>query len=306
MKIGFIYAGQGSQYVGMNQSYYDNYQEAKDLIDTIDPTIKQLCFQGPLEQLSQTRNTQPAMVCGAIIATKLLKKEGIIPTMTCGLSLGEYSALYCSGVFHEKQVMDLVTYRGQVMELAAKDIESKMVAVLGLDRALVEQALSKVTTGICEVANYNCPGQIVIGGQIEAVDQATIFLKELGARRVLPLNTSGPFHTSLLKEASLRLKEKFSTETFGTMDIPVVFNSTAKTLEDQDIALLLEKQVMTSVYFEDSIQTMINEGIDTFIEIGPGKVLSGFIKKINKDIPCYQVEDKESLEQTIAALKGAE
>ena len=308
MKIGFIYAGQGSQVVGMGKSFYDNYQEAKDIFDTIslDIDIKTLCFEGPIEELSKTSNTQPCMVLTAITATKLLKANGITPDYVCGLSLGEYSALQCADVFDVQTAIELVRFRGLAMENAAKGIESKMVAVLGLERDVLLEAVKEASSlGVVQIANYNCPGQLVIGGELKAVEKASELALEKGAKRAIPLNTSGPFHTSLLKKAGDALHDKFSEVTFHDMKVPVIFNSTAKELEaGVSIASMLEKQVQSSVYFEDSIRYMIEQGVDTIVEIGPGKVLSGFVKKISKEINLYQVEDKESLEKTVEGLKG--
>lgn len=307
-KIGFVYAGQGSQVVGMGKSFYDNYQVAKDIFDNIDLDIdvKKLCFEGPIEELSKTSNTQPCMVTVAIIATRLLKENGIIPDYVAGLSLGEYSALNAAGVLTDSDAINLVRFRGQAMERAAAGIESKMFAIIGLDRELLNEAVNEAKDlGFVAIANYNCPGQLVIAGEVDAVTKASELALEKGARRAIPLNTSGPFHTELLAPASKELKEKFTTVTFNEMQIPVVFNSSAKELEPgTSIAKMLEKQVMSSVYFEDSIRYMISKGVDTIIEIGPGKVLSGFIRKIDKSIKTYQVEDQASLEKTLMGLKG--
>ena len=307
-KIGFVYAGQGSQVVGMGKSFYDNYQIAKDVFDNIDLDIdvKKLCFEGPIEELSKTSNMQPCMVTVAIIATRLLKENGIVPDYVAGLSLGEYSALNAAGVLTDNDAIDLVRFRGQAMERAAAGIESKMFAIIGLDRELLNEAVNEAKDlGFVAIANYNCPGQLVIAGEVDAVTKASELALEKGARRAIPLNTSGPFHTELLAPASKELKEKFTTVTFNEMQIPVVFNSSAKELEPgTSIAKMLEKQVMSSVYFEDSIRYMISKGVDTIIEIGPGKVLSGFIRKIDKSIKTYQVEDQASLEKTLMGLKG--
>lgn len=307
-KIGFVYAGQGSQVVGMGKSFYDNYQIAKDVFDNIDLDIdvKKLCFEGPIEELSKTSNTQPCMVSVAIIATKLLKENGVIPDYVAGLSLGEYSALNAAGVLTDNDAIDLVRFRGQAMERAVAGIESKMFAIIGLDRELLSEAVNEAKDlGFVAIANYNCPGQLVVAGEVEAVTRASELALEKGARRAIALNTSGPFHTELLVSASKELKEKFATVTFNEMQIPVVFNSSAKELESNTtIAKMLEKQVMSSVYFEDSIRYMIAKGVDTIIEIGPGKVLSGFIRKIDKSIKTYQVEDQASLEKTLMGLKG--
>ncbi|MCI9629536.1 ACP S-malonyltransferase [Thomasclavelia cocleata] len=307
-KIGFVYAGQGSQVVGMGKSFYDNYQVARDVFDNIDLDIdiKKLCFEGPLEELSKTSNTQPCMVAVAVVATKLLKENGVVPDYVAGLSLGEYSALNASGVLDDQMAINLVRFRGQAMERAAIGIESKMIAIIGLDRELLNEAVDEASNlGVVSIANYNCPGQLVIGGEANAVIKASELALEKGARRAIPLNTSGPFHTRLLVPASLELKEKFASVEFKEMKIPVVFNSSAKELEaDESVAKMLEKQVMSSVYFEDSVRYMIANGVDTIIEIGPGKVLSGFIRKIDKTIKTYQVEDQTSLEKTLAGLKG--
>ncbi|MEY8675586.1 ACP S-malonyltransferase [Thomasclavelia cocleata] len=307
-KIGFVYAGQGSQVVGMGKSFYDNYQVARDVFDNIDLDIdiKKLCFEGPLEELSKTSNTQPCMVAVAVVATKLLKENGVVPDYVAGLSLGEYSALNASGVLDDQMAINLVHFRGQAMERAAIGIESKMIAIIGLDRELLNEAVDEASNlGVVSIANYNCPGQLVIGGEANAVIKASELALEKGARRAIPLNTSGPFHTRLLVPASLELKEKFASVEFKEMKIPVVFNSSAKELEaDESVAKMLEKQVMSSVYFEDSVRYMIANGVDTIIEIGPGKVLSGFIRKIDKTIKTYQVENQTSLEKTLAGLKG--
>lgn len=307
-KIGFVYAGQGSQVVGMGKSFYDNYELAKDIFDNIDLDIdvKKLCFEGPLEELSKTSNTQPCMVAVAVVATKLLKENGINPDYVAGLSLGEYSALNAAGVLSDQDAINLVRFRGQAMERAADGIESKMVAIIGLDRDLLNEAVNEASDlGVVSIANYNCPGQLVIGGKANAVSKASELALEKGARRAIPLNTSGPFHTELLASASDELKEKFKDVQFNEMQVPVIFNSSAKELEaDTSVASMLEKQVMSSVYFEDSVRYMIDNGVDTIIEIGPGKVLSGFIRKIDKSIKTYQVEDQASLEKTLAGLKG--
>lgn len=307
-KIGFVYAGQGSQVVGMGKSFYDNYPVAKEVFDSIDLDIdvKKLCFEGPLEELSKTSNTQPCMVAVAVVATKLLKENGVNPDYVAGLSLGEYSALNAAGVLDDQSAISLVRFRGQAMERAASGIESKMIAIIGLNRELLNEAVNEASgLGVVSIANYNCPGQLVIGGEALAVTKASELALEKGARRAIPLNTSGPFHTKLLAPASAELKDKFSSVDFNEMQIPVIFNSSAKELETGiSVAKMLEKQVMSSVYFEDSIRYMINNGVDTIVEIGPGKVLSGFIRKIDKSIKTYQVEDQASLEKTLTGLKG--
>ena len=272
MKLGIIYAGQGSQVVGMGKSFYP-----REIFDQ-NEDLKELCFNGPLEKLSYTPYTQPCMVMVETIITDLLKEHGIVPDYTAGLSLGEYSALYCAGVFKRQQVIDLARFRGKVMQEAVSEIESEMIAVLGMKEELLQD--------LCHQASS-------LGVALENK-----------ARRVIALNTSGPFHTSLLKEASLALKERFKKETFHEMKIPVIFNTLGHEIEYQSIPEILEKQVMSPVYFEKSIRYMIDQGVDTIIEVGPGKVLSGFVRKIDRSIQLYQIEDMESLKKTVKALKG--
>lgn len=299
MKLGIIYAGQGSQVVGMGQSFYPNpiFDQNIDLTE--------LCFNGPLEKLSYTPNTQPCMVMIATIITDLLKKNEIIPDYTAGLSLGEYSALYLAGVFNQQQVIDLARFRGKVMQEAVEGLESEMIAVLGMEEKILKELCQEASSlGIVSISNYNCPGQLVVAGEKRAVEKVKELALENKARRVIPLNTSGPFHTLLLKKASLALKEKFKDMTFHEMKVPVVFNTLGHELDNETIPEILEKQVMSPVYFEKSIRYMIDQGVDTIIEVGPGRVLSGFVRKIDKSIKLYQIEDKESLEKTIKALKG--
>lgn len=305
MKIGFLYAGQGSQKVGMGQSLYDSYEEVRNLFDQY-PDLKELCFEGPIETLSKTSHTQPCMVLFAVAVSELLKKNGIVPDYVAGLSLGEYSALNAAGVFDNETVIDVVRLRGQAMEQAVQGIDSKMVAVMGLSREVLSDICQQASDlGVVSIANFNCPGQLVVTGERPAVEKAEALAKEAGARRMVPLNTSGPFHTSLLESASVALKEKFKTVDFHDMQIPVIFNTTAQPLQEGvTVGDMLVKQVKSSVYFEDSIRYMIAQGVDTFVEIGPGKVLSGFVRKIDKTKKVYQVEDKESLDKLIEELQG--
>lgn len=307
MKLGFVYAGQGSQTVGMGHHLYQEYAAARKVLDAVslDFDVKQLCFEGPIEQLSQTQYTQPCMVATAIAITEVLREHGVTPDIAAGLSLGEYSALYTAGVFDQQTALDLVRFRGQAMEEAVQGMESKMVAILGLDRELLQQACEQASAlGVVEIANYNCPGQLVIGGQTKAVDAAVQEALDRKAKRAVPLAVSGPFHTSLMAPAGEKLAEKFKAVSFAPLQIPVVFNATARPLgEGETIPALLTRQVKSSVYFEDSIRYILEQGVQAIVEIGPGKVLSGFIKKITKEIPVHQVEDPESLQKTLDALK---
>lgn len=311
MKIGFLYAGQGSQCVGMGKDLYEEYPEFREVYDNIDLDfdVKKCCFEGPIEQLGQTRYTQPCMVAFAVGVTDILEANGIKPEIAAGLSLGEYSALYASGVFEKKQVIDLVAFRGKSMEEAVTGRDTGMIAVMSLDRDSIQEcclaaaAEFEAPYNVAEVANYNTPIQVTVAGDTPVIKRAGELMMEKGARRIVPLAVSGPFHTSLMKPAGDKLAERFMNEEFKEMTFPVIFNATGKTLEEgKSIKEMLEIQVQSSVYFEDSIRYMIEQGVDTFVEIGPGKTLSGFVKKIDKSLTTYSIEDVASLKATIEAL----
>lgn len=316
MKLGIVYAGQGSQKVGMGQDFYEKYDLFKETIDNATDTVKavtdmdvaELSFNGPEEKLSQTKYTQPAMVAFAIGVTKLLHERGIKADYTLGLSLGEYSALYESESIDEKQVLDLIAKRGLFMTEASEGLEVKMAAVLGAERQTVLDACDRVNSELdgkltVQAANFNCPGQIVISGDAQAVDKASAYLKEAGAKRILPLKVSGPFHTKLMKPAGDKLKEEFKTVDFKQERSKVIFNCLGRERKQEEtIPALLEKQVQTSVYLEDSIRYMVDEGVDTIIEIGPGKAISKFIAKTVDDVKVYSIDTVEDFEATVKEL----
>lgn len=312
MKIGFLYAGQGSQHVGMGQDLYETEPLFKETFDnlSLDFDVKECCFTDADGKIGQTRYTQPCMVAFAVGVTKVLKSKGIVPEMAAGLSLGEYSALYASGVFEESQVVPLVAFRGKSMEEAVSGRDTGMIAVMSLDRESIKECCAKAREefadsefNIAEVANYNTPVQVTVSGDKKCIERAGELMLEKGAKRIVPVAVSGPFHTSLMKPAGDKLAERFKSEQFGEMSFPVVFNATGKEIEaGKSIAEMLELQVQSSVYFEDSIKYMLEQGVDTFVEIGPGKTLSGFVKKVNRDVATYNVEDVESLNKTLEAL----
>lgn len=308
--LGFIYAGQGSQRVGMGKDFYEAYPVFAKVFDEAPEYVKKYCFEGPKETLGQTRYTQPCMVAFAVGVTNLLREENIIPDYVCGLSLGEYSALYSAGVFSQKDVLDLIEFRGIAMEEAVVGRKAKMAAVLMMDRQTIEDCCNKageqVSDGlVVSVANYNCPGQIVISGDEEAVDCAIELLKEAGAKRIIPLAVSGPFHTSLMKPAGDGLAKKFKEIKFNEPSQKVIYNKTAREIaEDETIPGLLEQQVQSSVYLEDSIRYMIDKGVDTIIEIGPGKGVGKFVNKIDKSIKVISIDSVDDYKEAVSYLKG--
>ena len=307
MKLAFLYAGQGSQHAGMGQDLYEAYPLFRQILDDapVDFDLKKLCFHGPEDQLSQTRYTQPCMVAFAAGITVLLKERGITPQAAAGLSLGEYSALQAAGVFTPREAIALAAFRGKAMEEAAQGMESAMYAVLNLDRNTLEEVCRKASEkGPVYLANYNCPGQIVIGGSREGAEEACRLALEAGARRCLPLKVSGPFHTPLMAPAGKALEEHFAGLSFGEMAFPVYFNCLGrpKTAEEA-IPQLLVRQVQTSVYMEDTIRHMADAGIDTIVEVGPGKALSGFVKKTAPQIRTIPVETAQQLEDAVTLLK---
>lgn len=308
MKLAFVYAGQGSQRVGMGRDFYEQYPTFRAVLDAapVEFDLKKLCFEGPEEQLAQTRFTQPCMVAFAVGVTQLLAERGICPDAAAGLSLGEYSALYAAGVFDRDTALNTVAFRGRAMEEAAAGLDCGMTAVLSLNREALQTACDRAShLGVVQICNYNCPGQLVIGGERAAVDRAGELAKELGAKRCMPLKVSGPFHTQLMKPAGDALAAYFQTIAFSNPKLPVYFNCKAKPMEVGDtIPALLERQVQSSVYWEDTIQTMVQDGVDTIVEIGPGKTLTSFVKKTAPGITTYHIDTAADLEEVTAALKG--
>ncbi len=304
MKTAFLFPGQGAQKCGMGESFakYDEaakkvYENASRLLDL---DMEELVFTEN-KKLDMTEYTQAAMVTTGIAMLKVIEKTALKADVCAGLSLGEYEALYLAGAISEEDAIVLARHRGKLMQEAVPLGVGTMAAVLNLDAAVIEDCLKDIEN--VWIANYNCPGQIVISGTVEAVEKAGEKLKEAGAKRVLPLNVSGPFHSGLLKPAGDKLYEYLKNVEIKKPTIPYVANYTAEFVyDDKDIKELLRKQVFGSVRFEQSIRNMLKEGVDTFIEIGPGKVLSGFVKKIDKEAKVYSIETVEDMNNVIKEL----
>ncbi|MDM8246115.1 ACP S-malonyltransferase [Collinsella tanakaei] len=314
MATAFLYAGQGSQHAGMGRDMYEAYPAFAAVIDASDAAVdfdlKTLMFEGPDDQLNLTEYTQPCMVAFACGMTAVLVECGIEPDYVAGLSLGEYSALAAAGVFEPVEAVKLAAFRGAAMASAAAGRDTAMISILGLDRAAVESVVAVAAADAAEgttveVSNYNCPGQVVIAGDRAPVEAAAAAAKEAGARRCIPLKVSGPFHTSLLKPAGDALRERLSGLELGEMRVPVLFNTLGREMgEGDDIVSLLERQVQSSVRMEDTICRLAELGVDRVIEIGPGKVLSGLVRKTAKEISCTPVETVEDLQKLTETQEG--
>jgi [acyl-carrier-protein] S-malonyltransferase len=307
MKTAVLFAGQGAQFVGMGKDLYETFPLAKEYFDKADDilktSIKKICFEGPDEVLKKTENTQPAILLHSYICYKLLEKEGIKADAFAGFSLGEYSALTAAGVIKFEDGLKLVKERGVIMDRAVSSVNGGMAAILGLEDARVEELCKKVS-GVVVPVNYNCPGQIVISGETKAVEEVCRLCEEAGAKRTVILNVSGPFHSSLLEPGSGDLKKVLDTFHFENVTGKnVMSNVTASYHKEGEVKTLLVKQMFSPVKWSKTIQNLIGEGFDTFIEVGPGKTLSGFMRSINKEKTSLNIGSVESFNKTIESLK---
>lgn len=296
-KTAFLFPGQGAQKTGMGQDFYEKSPSAREIFDQasqwLSLDMKALCFEKN-DRLNLTEYTQAALVTTCLAMEKVVEEYGLCPDVTAGLSLGEYCAIAVSGGMSVQDAITTVRKRGILMEQAVPAGEGSMAAVMGLDADKIQAVLSGMKA---EIANYNCPGQIVITGPKAAVEEASVRLKEAGARRVLPLTVSGPFHSSMLQNAGKELEKELSKVEFSSLKIPYVTNVTAQYVTDfKETKDLLAKQISSSVRWQQSVEKMLEDGVDTFVEIGPGKTLTGFMKKIAPDAKTYNIQKVEDLE----------
>ncbi|NOY39872.1 MAG: ACP S-malonyltransferase [Nitrospirae bacterium] len=307
MSMAFIFPGQGSQYVGMGKTLHEEYRVARETFEEASELlgydVAALCFNGPKEELNRTFRTQPCLLTASIAAHRVLTAKGLAPSAVAGHSLGEYSALVAAGVIEFRDAVLLTEKRGHFMQTAVPESTGLMAAILGLQREQVDEVCLSVRSGYVSPANYNCPGQIVIAGKREAVEEAMRLAREAGAKRTIPLAVSAPSHCALMIEASIKLAEELRHIHFTPPEIPIVNNADAMFLNTVDsIKASLVKQLDSTLLWEDSVRNMIDSGIDTFVEAGPGKVLSGLIKRIAPEATTFNTD--AGIEQVVKGVKN--
>ena len=311
VKIAFVFPGQGSQFVGMGKDFYDYVPSARKLLDEANEVLgcdlTSICFNGPEETLKLTENTQPALLVHSTMALKILRENGIDSVLAAGHSLGEFSALVSAGALQFKDAVRLVRLRGQFMQEAVPVGVGSMAAIIGLEIDTLQQLCDQISEDSCIVqpANLNSPVQIVIAGHKEAVEQVSEKALKAGAKKAVLLPVSAPFHSALMKPAEIKLQKELEQTEFYDLSYPVITNIEAKPItKGSEARSALVKQVCSPVRWSETMQVLVDQGIETVIELGAGKVLSGLIKRFNRGIKCYQVGDRESLSQTLAALNG--
>ncbi|HBS44301.1 MAG TPA: [acyl-carrier-protein] S-malonyltransferase [Paenibacillus sp.] len=305
-KIAFVFPGQGAQAVGMGKDVYDALPNSRAVFEKGDEVLgfplSKLIFEGPDSELKQTVNTQPALLTASVAYLEALREQGLKPDYVAGHSLGEYSALVAAGVLSYEDAVTLVRLRGRFMEEAVPGGQGAMAAVLGAEREALAALCQTISeeNGVVELANVNCPGQIVVSGSQEGVNGVVQRVKEAGGKRAIPLEVSGPFHSSMMRAAADRLAEELKKVTFNTPNVPVIVNVTASPVTDpEEIRELLVRQVYSPVLWQDSIEWLIADGVDTFVEIGSGSVLAGLIRKIDKTVKVFNINTLESVQTVL-------
>ena len=307
MRIGLLFPGQGSQCLGMGKDIYDDYETYRNVVKQVNEytglNLEEITYNSSEEILNQTKNTQIAILTMSLGILEILKENKVNAEASLGLSLGEYGALIFGQILSLEDGTKIVKRRGEIMQDLCPEGDWAMAAVLGLDEKTVNEVCEGATQGFISAANYNCPGQIVISGERIALEEITENLKAKGAKRVIELNTAGPFHTKMLKDASIKLREELENILINSSKKAVIKNIDGKAYKDSDdVKDILSKHITNPVRFEDGIKEMLDMGIDTFVEIGPGKILSGFVKKINKDVKVLNINNSESLKLTLEEL----
>jgi [acyl-carrier-protein] S-malonyltransferase len=311
-KTAVIFPGQGAQHIGMGQELAEKYPEAKKVFEMADHALgehfSEMIFNGEEAILKRTENTQPALLTASLAAWKVLESQGVKASYAAGHSLGEYSALTASGTLSFTETVQVVRKRGQFMEEAVPEGKGTMAAILGLDRDKLEKVTKQASeeAGVVEPANFNCPGQIVISGSVEGVNRAVELAKEAGARRAMLLQVSGPFHSSLMQPAAEKMKPELAHMDVNGQSMQVIANVTGRPVTKENVTKALTEQISSPVLWEDTIRYLLDQGVDTFIEAGPGKVLSGLVKKVSRQAVTLPVYDKETLEKAVEHLKEEE